>query len=303
MHKHRTNKFRIFIEDSSSSQEENKETARSENIMKSEEKETNEFQEEKEGGRESEEEKPKSLKLYHRLKNYSSQGKKIKMNDNTSEECNNNSEDNLLKTIQNNGISRKFKRIHNKQSDGSKHKGKGVIENFWINDYDLEGSIEESEMEVDHRENDDSGASGRDYIIMCKRNEEEDEEMKDAESHVHLKLSHDQIFHPYRLDNRIRMIEQTLQRTTWKEHLSETRINRLEAKNYKLKQEYKQLRKQLRRQRRKEKDDDDSSRSVNPDQIQNPAGEYSNERIGFDYGVFVAGLVGFGLGGLVSHYL
>jgi hypothetical protein len=105
------------------------------------------------------------------------------------------------------------------------------------------------------------------------------------------------------------MIEQTLQRTTWKEHLSETRINRLEAKNYKLRQEYKQLRRQLKKQRRKENDDCYTQRcssspcSISPDQqIQNSARESSNGGIGFDYKMAVAGLIGFGLGGLASHY-
>src|SRR5436305_14631007 len=101
-----------------------------------------------------------------------------------------------------------------------------------------------------------------------------------------LKLSHDQFFHPYRLDYRIRMIEQTLQRTTWKEHLSETRINRLESKNYKLKQEYKQLKKQLKKQKRNEHDD----AYINSDQqIPNSAGDRG---INFDYKLFFAGLVG-----------
>src|SRR6266542_4788006 len=130
----------------------------------------------------------------------------------------------------------------------------------------------------------------------------------EANGNRNLKISRNQFFHPYRLDNRIRMIEQTLQRTTWKEHISETRINRLEAKNYKLKQDYKQLKKQLKNQRRKEKDDDmqrivngcsSLPHSINPDQTQN---SYSIERIGVDYKVVVAGLVGFGLGGLVSYY-
>jgi hypothetical protein len=65
---------------------------------------------------------------------------------------------------------------------------------------------------------------------MDNRNNYNSNSNNEPNNNHNLKLSHDQFFHPYRLDNRIRMIEQTLQRTTWKEHLSETRINRLEAK-------------------------------------------------------------------------
>jgi hypothetical protein len=63
--------------------------------------------------------------------------------------------------------------------------------------------------------------------------------------------------------------------------ISGTHINRLEVKSYKLKkQRY-----------------NSSPCNINPDQ--NSAGESSSGGIVFDYEVTVAGLIGFGLGGLM----
>ena len=162
MRKHRSNTFRIFIEDTCSSQEENKETSKitsSEKIVKGEEAEESESQEEEEGEETSEfeEEKPqktsdnkkktsitynsnnnnnkKKERVPIRIKNNSSEGKKSKMNGNVSEESNNSSGNNLSKTLKKINLIplkslKESNRINDKidiQSNGSKHKGKGVI--------------------------------------------------------------------------------------------------------------------------------------------------------------------------------
>ncbi|CAG8565501.1 12224_t:CDS:2 [Funneliformis caledonium] len=87
------------------------------------------------------------------------------MNDNTSDEGNYRSDDNLLKTIQNNGqISlRKFNRIHDKiniQSDGSKHKGKGVKD---------DSTYEEESINGDEEYQEDGKEGGTTIIRRSKR--------------------------------------------------------------------------------------------------------------------------------------
>ncbi|RIA82314.1 hypothetical protein C1645_788643 [Glomus cerebriforme] len=363
MHKQRSNKLSVFIEDASSSTNSTREVEKEEK----EGKETSELEEEKEKITPKISNNKKELLLssnrnnnnkevLNETKNNDNKRKQNKMNDNISEEEETESDSSE-------DTPRKFIRIDSKiniQSNGSKHKGKRVVcarkdydstyeeadpngeglgttirrSNYskhnlsWLDGDLLEGSDNNEGSEMDNNESEKS-SNVPIYERFKRIKESEDEEMNDEESQIpviemngmddnnnnsnsnneirNLNLSHDQFFHPYRLENRIRMIEQTLQRTTWKEHLSETRINRLEAKNYKLKHEYRQLKNQLKKQNRKENDNDDTQRGysyINPDQqIQNSIGESSNRGISFDYKVAVAGLVGFGLGGLASHYI
>ncbi|CAG8532866.1 4522_t:CDS:2 [Ambispora leptoticha] len=152
---------------------------------------------------------------------------------------------------------------------------------------DMENSVEEysdaSRRETNHQEN--NGSS----ITMKEKDMDHDSQQRLA-TRDNLAIR-DNRYHPYNQAKKIHMLEQTLQRTSLKVIMSETRISRLEVHYAKLSKQYNSLNKVL---KEAANSPDTKEKAFFADAIQNIRENYISMCVGFSLGtagIFVASQV------------